>query len=184
MKDELRNNLGYSTEYIAKLKPIEASLILQHQTRDASAETLAELVHEYEEQQLALQLQQQQEVEAAAATAAAAAAAAAAQPESLSRQQSFRSSLFTNYVSQNELVRVPKSSPATSTKKRVWYELVERQRLHNGNSQVEEEEVVVVVRVLGLYPSETEAQEGLETLQYFAQRNHRTVDFEIRQTTR
>jgi len=206
MKEELAG-LGYSTESVAKLTPLQASLILQSQLRDATPAQLEELVQQHEEQVARdhearmAQLAKDEELRAAVAAAAAEeservrerAAATTADPSMAGSgsapqggvaapQPSLRSSLFTAFASRNELQTGRSSSSplsptiasATSGTPRVWFELVER------HQQPQPQESVV-----GLYSSQGEAQESLETHQFFAQRNGRDgVEFEIRQTTR
>ena len=57
------NDLGYSPEFIVKLKPVEASLLLQHQVRDASPETLAQLVQSHEDEQELASRKRQEEID-------------------------------------------------------------------------------------------------------------------------
>ena len=76
MKEELAG-LGYSTESVAKLTPLQASLILQSQLRDATPAQLEELVQQHEEQVARdhearmAQLAKDEELRAAVAAAAA-----------------------------------------------------------------------------------------------------------------
>jgi hypothetical protein len=192
MKEELINNLGYSPEFIAKLKPAEVSLILQHQVRDASTETIARLVQTHKEQQRERErerqiLQEQQEFEddptqlqaqdRIATNAPPTAQERIVNSKDADSDSSHRVPILSNFASPRKFYGSPMSSSssvATSpSSPRTWFELVER------NSESGER------IVLGLYATPKEAEESLETHQFFARRNNRRkVDFEVRQSIR
>jgi hypothetical protein len=191
MKEELINNLGYSPEFIAKLKPLEASLILQHQVRDASTEAIAQLVQSHDEQRERemellrerLESEQQDPTPLQALDTTTKGAPPTAQELDSKDANSHPNAppkvpILSNFASQSKLygssasASSGSSSSPTSSQPRTWFELVERSP--QGGEQ----------SVLGLYATPEEAEEGLETHRFFARRNRRDVDFEIRQSIR
>jgi hypothetical protein len=191
MKEELVNDLGYSPEFIAKLKPVEASLLLQHQVRDASPETLAQLVQAHEEEQDVAARKLQEEIEKEqrmrseqsqpvqeVQSAGTEAINASSDSNAPTKGEESKPTLLNHLDSQRTFYGSSSSSPlsvtAAHTGARVWYELVER-------TPESGEEAVV----MGLYTSEKDALEGLEAHQFLAERNRRPAgDWEVRKTTR
>jgi hypothetical protein len=196
MKEELVKDLGYSPEFIAKLKPVEASLLLQHQVRDASPETLAQLVQAHEEEQEAAARKRQEEIDNEQRTCTEQTQPApevqSAEMESTNvssesnvqtKDEESKPSLLSNLESQRTFYGSSSSTPlavatATNSGGRVWYELIERAVPESGE---EEEEAVV----MGLYTTEKDALEGLEAHQFLAERNRRPAgNWEVRKTVR
>jgi hypothetical protein len=196
MKEELVKDLGYSPEFITKLKPVEASLLLQHQVRDASPETLAHLVQVHEEEQEVAARKRQEEIDTEQRILTEQSQPA---PEALSsevestnvssesmvqtKDEESKPSSLSNHDSPNTFYGSSSSTPlavatATNSGGRVWYELVERAVPESGE---EEEEAVV----MGLYTTEKDALEGLEAHQFLAERNRRPAgNWEVRKTVR
>lgn len=169
MKQDLAE-LGYAEDDVKKQTPLQASLILQHQVPPQECETrLPVLVSEYEKEQ-------EREQEEAAAAAVAAMEQSTAQPKAAAQQQFVNttppppSNIITAYSSR-DLLLYPHLAEQQSffSKPRLWFELVQSSDTANADVAAAEE-------IVGLYASEQEAEDGLETHQYFAQRHNKNND--------
>lgn len=148
MKQQLQEELGYSDTFIKSMTPLQASLVLQHQISpkdyDGKVSQLVEDYHAQQEQQRVQELQrkEQEEREQQQQTAM----------ESNSHQLHAPSPNSTagshNTDAQN---------PLTQRSGITWYEVIQTEP--NGEESK-----------MGLYRSPEEAQEGIDALEYIAER--------------
>jgi hypothetical protein len=180
MKQELIE-LDYDEPSIRKLTPVEASLILQHKIAPAlQAEQLPRIVQEHEQQQQQQQQQQQAEI-----------SSPEPQPEGtvdekdpmLSAAESEKESIRGAPEPEKEPLLIAseappehpvdaedKPIPGAQKGKRLWYEVVE---IKDGTPTV-----------VGLYTNTKEAEVGIETQRFFAERHGYSCIYEVRETQR
>jgi hypothetical protein len=186
MRNELTTRLQYDTNDIKTMAPIEASLILQHNVLPSDRNsTVPILIEQYEKEQVEIRKQiEQEEIER----------------KEIERNDRLRlkiieendkEKLRLQNESIEEIERLTEHHESTTTipahsvirssdaqvgnKKRLWFELVKIQNSSPSNDNNAETSAAAAAatttsEVIGLYTTEKEAVFGLETHQYFANR--------------
>jgi hypothetical protein len=175
MKQQLREELGYNETHLRAMTPLQASLVLQNQIiADDYNDKLPQLEKEYHKQQ-ELKRKEEEELRARRAQHEAKESEVAHVNES-TRTISTESSPSKQEPSQTPLLQnssVSIVNQITGGNKITWYEVIQTQT--DGDEQK-----------MGLYKSPEEAQEGIDALQYIAQRRKekKDVTFSIRPSIR
>jgi hypothetical protein len=194
MRNELTTRLQYDTNDIKTMTPIEASLILQHNVIPSDRNsTVPMLIEQYEKEQVEIRKQiEQEEMERKEIERNEQVRLKLEQQE---KEENDKENIRLQNESIKEIERLTEHHESTTTipahsvirssdtqvgnKKRLWFELVKIQNSSPSNdnnaetSATAETTATTTTEVIGLYTTEKEAVFGLETHQYFANREQK-----------